>query len=79
MFAGDLKSDFLEVSLEDALLGARFSLGKEIFEVIIVGCLVFSTNYFQKNCSFNYYRFQEGAIVLFSGPRSAAAFKFSFV
>uniref|UniRef100_A0A9J2P375 Protocadherin-like wing polarity protein stan n=1 Tax=Ascaris lumbricoides TaxID=6252 RepID=A0A9J2P375_ASCLU len=32
LFAGDLKSDFLEVSLEDALLGARFSLGKEIFE-----------------------------------------------
>ncbi|KHN70868.1 Protocadherin-like wing polarity protein stan [Toxocara canis] len=33
LFAGDTKSDFLELFLEDALLGARFSLGDGLSEV----------------------------------------------
>ncbi|VDO16930.1 unnamed protein product [Brugia timori] len=33
LFAGNLSSDFLEVSLEDALIRGRFSLGYDIYEV----------------------------------------------
>uniref|UniRef100_A0A915PFR4 Uncharacterized protein n=1 Tax=Setaria digitata TaxID=48799 RepID=A0A915PFR4_9BILA len=33
LFAGNLSSDFLEVSLEDALVRGRFSLGHDIYQV----------------------------------------------
>lgn len=33
LFAGNLSVDFLEVSLKDALVRGRFSLGHDIYEV----------------------------------------------
>lgn len=34
LFAGKIKSDFVEISLENGFIRARFSLGDKIFEVL---------------------------------------------